>query len=265
MKTFKYSVCSLLLLLGNTLASEDAPTGYLDASSLLVRATSKVNLDWKVEFPGGDEIEEICEIDPETDTVTTTTETSVKIRLLGAGYGNDYAYGWQESWVKFSDEWVAGKFFEGTGDTVNPNEILKNRTVGEGIELNMGFRGCVYATASTPWWKRTWNDWRMMGVGHGGILILKNGDLAPQFSPESSNQLSAKTFLTPYLSADGENIKIGPRDLIILVDLNKSSAAEGADYQDQVILMTFNDEEVEVEEEDNSGDSQGRRSGRGRG
>ena len=114
----------------------------------------------------------------------------------------------------------------------------------ENIFLNMGFRGTKSANANTPWWKRTWNSWRMMGKnkGHGGILVLKNGDPAPNFSPERSNQLSAKTFLLPYLSADGETIKIGPKDVVVLVDLNKSNAQSGADYQDLVILMTFDTE-----------------------
>lgn len=245
MKAIKYSVCSLLLLLGGVSASNDAPTGYLDASSLLVRATSKVSLDWKVDFPAPEEIEEIVDIDPGDDTVTSNVETSVKIRLLGAGYGSAYAAGWLESWVKFSDEWFATKFFEGTGDSVNPNRVLKNRKVDAGVEMNMGFRGTVSANANTPWWRRTWNDWRLMGVGHGGILLLQDGDPAPQFSPETSNQLSAKTFLLPYLSADGQSIKIGPKDVVVLVDLNRSSAAEGADYQDLVILMSFDEENVD--------------------
>lgn len=254
MKTIKNTVRLFFLATSLSVAANNAPTGYLDASSLLVRASSKVALDWNVEFPAAGDIEEIVEIDPEYDTVTSKVETRVKIRLIGAGYGNAYAAGWLESWVKFSDEWLPRQFFTGTGDHVNPDAVLKNRIVNEGIEMNMAFRGTVSANENTPWWRRTWNAWRTMGVGHGGIILLKNGDPAPQFSPERSNQLSAKTFLLPYLSADGETVKIGPKDVVVLVDLNKSSAAQGADYQDLVILMTFEDSEVDDDDEDDDDD-----------
>jgi hypothetical protein len=245
MKSIKCSICAIILSAASLCSASDGlPTGYLDASSLLVRASSKVALDWKVQFPTSDDIEDIIEIDPDDDTVETKTKLNVKVRLLGAGYGSAYAAGWLESWAQFSDEWKAERFFNGTGDQVDPSEILKEREVDENIFLNMGFRGTKSANANTPWWKRTWNSWRMMGKnkGHGGILVLKNGDPAPNFSPERSNQLSAKTFLLPYLSADGETIKIGPKDVVVLVDLNKSNAQSGADYQDLVILMTFDTE-----------------------
>ncbi|MFC0018747.1 hypothetical protein [Roseibacillus persicicus] len=256
MKTLINTVCASLLLFGAMAQGSSQPTGFLDASSLLVRASSKVGLTWEVNYPQPEIIDEIIEIDPEDDTVTTRVETNVTVRLLGAGYANSYGqYGWQESWSKFSDEAIATPFFVGTGDTINPQKILKNRNVDEDIELNFGFRGCVYAIASTPWYKRTWNDWRMMGTGHGGILILKNGDPAPQFTPEQPNQTSAKTFLKPYLTSNGENISIGTRDVIILVDLNKDSAAAGADYQDLVILMTFKEtEELDDEDDDDDDD-----------
>ncbi len=244
------ALCASLLLSSFAMGATDQPTGYLNASSLLVRASSNVDLDWKVQFPGGN-IEEIVEIDEQEDTVKTRTKTKVKVRLIGSGYQDVYGrYGPIQSYSKFSDESRHRPFFIGTGNRINPNKVLKSRTVRKNIELNFASRGVVSGTEDTPWWRLRWNGWRTMGVGHGGIIILKNGDPAPDFTPEYDNQISAETFLLPYLSEDAKTIKIGSRDVIVLVDLNKSSAEEGADYQDLVFLMTFKDENDDDDDDD---------------
>lgn len=224
----------------SALAGADKPTGFLNVSESLVRATGSVMMDWKVELPKASEVEELVSIDEEGDTLTATTDLRVKVRVLGSGYANRYGdYGYIESWTQFSDQYFPSSFFNGYGDDVNPNRVMLNQKVDAGVAMNFAFRGAVSATRSTPWWQRTFNDWRVMGPGHGGILIFKDGDAAPEFSPEQANQASAKTFLLPYLSQDGSRVQIGSRDVVILVDLNKDSPESGADYQDCVILMSF--------------------------
>lgn len=238
------NIVSKIILLSavaaSSLAGSDKPTGFLNVSESLIRATGSVMVDWKVEFPKASEVEGFVTIDEEGDTLTSTTDLRVKVRILGSGYANIFgAHGYVESWSQFSDQYSPSNFFSGYGDDVNPNRVMLNKKVDAGVAMNFAFRGAVSATRSTPWWQRTFNDWRVMGPGHGGILILKDGDAAPDFAPEQSNQSSAKTFLLPYLSKDGSKIQIGSRDVVILVDLNKDSAASGADYQDYVILMSF--------------------------
>lgn len=242
MKTILTAILPLLAATLSASAAVEAPTGFLNVSESLVRATGSVMVDWKVEFPAASQVEELVTIDEESDTITANSELQAKVRILGCGYANIYGqYGYLESWTQFSDQRFASNFFNGYGDDVNPNRVMLNERVRAGVDMNFAFRGAVSATRQTPWWNRTFNDWRVMGPGHGGILILKDGDAAPDFSPEQSNQLSARTFLLPYLSQDGSKIQIGARDVVILVDLNKDSAQSGADYQDYVILMSFND------------------------
>jgi hypothetical protein len=238
MKTFATSLATLLSAATVAFGGQ-APTGFLEASSLMVRESGSVDLDWKVEFPPAEIIDDLVEIDDVNDRVTLKKEAKVDVRLLGSGYGNRYGHCYVESFAKFSDESSYSTFFKGFGFEVQPNKKLKHRNkVDEGTSLDFAFRGSYGSNSWDNYLNNSFNGWRVMGEGHGGILILKNGDAAPSFSPERSNQTAAKTFLSPFLSSDGSKIKIGQRDLIVLVDLNKSSAEQGADYQDFVILIT---------------------------
>lgn len=235
-------IYATVLLGTSALFANYPPMGTLDVSTHQVRESGSVSLNWQVVFPPSNAIDELVEIDEELDMITLKTSADVDVRLLGSGYANQFGHAYVESIAKFSDEAGYLDFFNGFGDDVDATEILKSREkVKKGTSLDMTFRGSVRANRSTPVSERTFNDYRVMGQGHGGILILRNGDLAPAFSPERSNQLSAKTFLLPFLNSDMTRIQIGENDLVILVDLNRSSAAEGADYQDFVVLMTINE------------------------
>jgi hypothetical protein len=69
--------------------------------------------------------------------------------------------------------------------------------------------------------------------------MLKDGDKVPQTTP-AFQQGKIETFLKPYLSLDGRTVRIGNRDLIILVELGQTNPANsGFDLQDLVLLVTF--------------------------
>ena len=91
---------------------------------------------------------------------------------------------------------------------------------------------------------RTWFDRRYSGTGPSWAnndtpaIILKNGDRLPaRVTPPG--QVDASSVLAPYLAEDRKTINIGPKELIILAELNRDLGEVGADYQDFVILVSF--------------------------
>ncbi len=70
----------------------------------------------------------------------------------------------------------------------------------------------------------------------GHVYVLKNGDKVPNYAP-FGNQASLSTYLKNIID-NNNRIKIGPRDLVYLVELGGLDS--GADFQDAVILATFN-------------------------
>lgn len=239
-----------LALLGTTTHGKDEtpiiPTGHLNASSGLVRAESSVDLEWKVSIPART-VEELIDI-TEDDEIIAKEDVAFEVKMLGAEYAwkGDYALAY--GWYTYADSpWY--NFFWGYGDDANALSKKSCDILRAGEELSFGFRGSKNGFRDMPWQHRTWHDDRWSGTGpswysnDNPAIVLKDGDKLPDYAAATS-QTDIATFLAPYLTDDKKNSKakrvnIGPKDLIILADLNREKKDKTADYQDFVILVTF--------------------------
>ena len=216
------------------------PSGFLDASSLLVREDSDVNLTWEVNIPAT-EVEELIEIPPEDPTIIAKEDVAFNVRVLGVEYA------WMGDYVRAYGQYRYGNspflsFFSGYGDDANS---LANNTcdiLRTGEELEFRFRGSRNGFRFMPAVHRTWFPYRYSSNSRSNddnpAIILKNGDPLPDRATPAG-QTDVATFLESYISDDGLTVEIGPKDLIILAELNRDLGEEGADYQDFVILVSF--------------------------
>lgn len=273
MKFDKLFAAGSLALLSSALGGEPVvPTGFLDASSLMVRAASNVDLTWEVKIPAT-EVEELVELPEDEPTIIAKEDVAFEVRMLGSEFAwrGDYVltYG-QYTYSGGADgesPWYT--YFWGYGDDENALNRKTCDILKAGEELMFNFRGSKNGFRDMPRQHLEWFDRRWTGTGpswydnHTPAIILKNGDSLPdRVTP--SGQTDISDFLAPYLedveassgrdddddddrrsskrsknSKGGKRIKIGPKDLIILAELNRDYGERGADYQDMVILVTF--------------------------
>ena len=160
--------------------------------------------------------------------------------MLGAEYAYLNNYVLARGSYQYADS-PYYRFFNGYGDDAN---ALTNRScdiLRTGEELRFRFRGSRNGFRNVPWQHREWFPYRF-SRNEEGTLILKNGDQLPERATPSG-QIDIASFLAPYLAEDLKTIKIGPKDLIILAELNRELDDEEADFQDFVILVSFTEAE----------------------
>ncbi|GHC55382.1 hypothetical protein [Roseibacillus persicicus] len=222
------------------------PTGFLDASALMVRAETNVDLNWKVNIPAT-KVEELIEIPDDEPTIIAKEDVAFEVRMLGAEYA------WSGNYVLAYGQYTYGDspwytFFWGYGDDANALTKKTCDILRKGEELQFGFRGSKNGFRNMPWQHRKWHNYRWTGTGpswyqnDNPAIILKDGDKLPKRATPDS-QVDISTFLAPYLDESGKKVDIGPKDLIILAELNRDYGDKEADYQDFVILVTFTEAE----------------------
>lgn len=74
------------------------------------------------------------------------------------------------------------------------------------------------------------------------VLVLKNGDPAPEFSPGYAVQESAMALVGEYVDWETNCIKLADDQAIVLWDFNDLSGS-GVDYNDLAMVVTFTDTE----------------------
>jgi hypothetical protein len=245
---------------GSAFAAEDIPTGKLNVDRTLVRAGTRSQLDWQIQYPVVTNVVDVAPIVPKKDL-------KMRVRILGVsfqqikmnnGHGNNTdgvdssntgnggddidisgAYDDEKKapnakelpievvWSKNNSDW--SRMFYGTQSTVDPTVLILNTTVKEGDVVNFGARG----------YRKGWLPLYNTATSSPNLVVLKNGDKVP--SDLNAFQLGQiEPFLTPYLAADGKTVSIGNRDLIILIEIDKTSIKHaGFDAQDLVVLVTF--------------------------
>ena len=247
--------CIASLLSFSSATAADIPTGKLKVDRTLVRVGSRSQLDWKIKYPV---------------PAPELRKTQVRVRILGSSFqqnrtnnggGNNYdgvdssnpstiKKGTYDPSGTYDDEKKLGKavllpvevmwslnnsswtrLFYGTQDDVNPSTLVLNSTVNPTDIISFGAHGYrdkaylpFYSTA-TP----TQN-----------VVVLQNGATVPTIIQKSF----IESILKPYLGADNK-VKIGTRDLIILMELGQTNPIY-ADFnlQDVVILVTFEESVV---------------------
>ncbi|HEY1120053.1 MAG TPA: hypothetical protein VGE67_00570, partial [Haloferula sp.] len=122
------------------------------------------------------------------------------------------------------------RLFYGIQSSVNPSKPVLETTVPSGSAINFSGRG---------WRDSAWLPLYSTAVSTPNLVVLKNGDQAPSAVTALSGGVIA-SYLSPYMDPVTKTMKIGDRDLIVLVEVGQtSSSTSGFDLQDLVILVTF--------------------------
>ena len=252
-------------VIGTAFAQQDIPRGKLTVDNTLVRVGAQSQLQWQIQYP--DEVTNIVGfVNPQS--IAPKQELQMRVRVLGSGehtvktdsgHGNnldgydssnkgsrtgvDESAGLDDErkvissssvdlpveavWSKNQSAWET--IYSGNQSAVIPTAVVLDTVVKQGDILDFGAR--AYTNQWLPLYSTATNS--------KNVVVLKNGDYVPK-------QLAAKQYgqilgyLKPYLSTDGKRVKIGDRDLLVLMELNQTNQqAVGFDYQDLGLLVTF--------------------------
>jgi hypothetical protein len=249
-------IASLAGILSSASAfAADIPTGKLNVDRTMVRNGDLSQLDWKIKYPV---------------PAPELRKTQVRVRVLGSSFqenrtnnggGNNLdgvdssnaatiKKGTYDPSGTYDDERRLGKavllpvevmcsinnstwsqLFYGTQSDVNPSTIVLNTPVQPNDIINFGARGFR---------NKAWLPFYSTATPTQNVVVLKNGDTIPTVIQQSF----IESILKPYLAPDNK-VKIGTRDLIILMELGQTNPIY-ADFnlQDLVILVTYEESAV---------------------
>lgn len=233
---FTAVVAALSAFLSNRAFAQDppVPVGWLQASPGLVRAGTKPTLNWEITYPSL--VKDIIKITP-PGTCTPKVKVNMDVRVVGASV----KVVWLNVWgVVTKWEWAPtqalvsinnsnySEIFYNTQNRVNPSTIVYNRTVNANQPVNFAGR------YNFDGWSTTFNS----VTGGQNVVALVNGDTPPTTTP-LYQQPTINDFIKPYLDGQGR-IKIGPKDVIYLMELTHTDKNDGGfDLQDLALLVTF--------------------------
>lgn len=218
---------SCLFAIGSSPAADDVPKGTLSVDRDLLRIGAKSQLTWDIEYPAP--VTSVIDIVP-PNIIKPKKDMKMRVRVLGASF--------QESIHSFlpvevmmsknSANW--SRLFYGLQNTVVPNLVLTTQNVKKGDTINLGGRG---------WRDGRWLTFYNTSMTTPNLVMLKNGDRVPSTVP-ALNGSSIESFLRPYMDTNSKKVKIGDRDLILLMELGQTNPNNsGFDLQDLVVLVTF--------------------------
>lgn len=207
---------------------------HFSATPSFVQVGATPKLAWGITYPAL--VKDIVTITP-PGTVTPKQELDMEVRVIGASV----KVVWVNSWgVVTKWEWAPtqaqisvnneaySSIFYNTQDKVNPNTIVKKRTVYPNQPINFGGR---YNYDGWSYFYKSTNP-------SGNVVALVNGDTPPTTTP-MYQQPTIEDFIKPYLDNRG-CIKIGPKDVIYLMELTHTNKNDGGfDLQDLALLVTF--------------------------
>jgi hypothetical protein len=208
------------------------PTGTLTASPGIVAVGAFPTLNWKINYPTT--VEDVVDI--EDDEIIPETKVTAQIRVLGAGVTSSYADGSNLRFVHTEGYYSYNggnyeRLFAGTNHDVNQNKVVWSGSVEPGCAMRFGGR---------YYFNNKWSNFYSSNDGTNNVRILKNGDSIPT-TYNIATAPSLEDFIKPYLDAGGK-VRIGPMDLIVMMELTHTKAQRnevGYDLQDLVFLVTF--------------------------
>lgn len=211
------------------------PTGDITAFPTFVQAGTNPTLTWNVTLP--EKVTDVITITP-PGTITPKKTMTMKVRVLGAsvkrvwlnsrGQVTDWEWVPTEALMKYNSGSYS-RIFYNTQNNVNPNTVVKQQTVYNNNTINFG--GRYYVDGS-------WSNMFTSQNSQYNVVALKNGDTPPTTTP-MYQQPTIESFILPYLDPQG-NIKLGPRDVIYLMELTHTDRNHGGfDLQDLALLVTF--------------------------
>ncbi|RYD46932.1 MAG: hypothetical protein EOP83_28850, partial [Verrucomicrobiaceae bacterium] len=208
-------------------ADLDAPRGTLAIDRDLVRVGMKSQLSWQIEYPAP--ITSVVDIVP-PNVIKPKKDMKMKVRVLGASFQETITsfLPVEVQWSKNSATW--SRIYYGLQTNVLPSIPVLQTTVKAGDTINFGGRG---------YRDRSWLPLYNTAQTTNNLVMLKNGDRVPSTVP-ALNGSSIESFLKPYMDTVTKKVKIGDRDLILLMELGQTNTSNsGFDLQDLVVLVTF--------------------------
>lgn len=217
-----------LCLSGTTSAADlDVPRGSLSVDRGLIRVGLKSQLTWEIEYPAP--ITSVVDIVP-PNVIKPKKDMKLKVRVLGASFQETITtfLPVEVQWSKNSATW--SRIYYGLQTNVLPSVPVLQTTVKAGDTINFGGRG---------YRDRAWLPLYNTAQSTNNLVMLKNGDRVPTTVP-ALNGSSIESFLKPYMDTVTKKVKIGDRDLILLMELGQTNTSNsGFDLQDLVVLVTF--------------------------
>jgi len=218
------------------------PSGSLSAFPTIVQAGTHPTLSWNVTLP--EAVGQVVNIQT-PGSVSPGRCLIMDVRVLGASLKT----------VKTNPQgkvtgttWIAtqamlnynangyNQIFYNTGNKVIANSVIHSRMVEANSTINFGGR---YATSST-----TWSPFYSSTNSQYNVVALKDGDIPPTASPLHLSP-TLQSFMVPYLDVTTGKIKLGARDIMVMMDLTDTVQTNaGFDLQDLVLLVTFYDRVV---------------------
>lgn len=253
-------------LIGTAFAQQEIiPRGKLSVDNTLVRVGAQSQLQWQIQYP--DNVTNIVGI-VTPQSIIPKQDVKLRVRVIGSGehtvktdsgHGNNLD-GYDSSnkgnkagtdasgtvdderkvlsskgvdlpveavWSKNHSAFE--RIYYGKQSAVIPTSVVLDTVINKGDVIDFGARA----------YTNNWLPLHTTSTSSQNVLVLKNGDTVPK-------QLAAKQYgqilgyLKPYLSTDGKKVKIGDRDLLVLLELDQTNPlAVGFDYQDLGLLVTF--------------------------
>jgi hypothetical protein len=208
------------------------PGGWLTAFPTIVQTGTKPTLTWSITHPS--DVVRYVSIDAD-ETVTALDQIDVDIRVIGSGVTTGGCASSNTNWVPAQAMLSVNgagfvSIFYGNNTQVNPDALVWSKRVNAGTTFRFG--GRYYANGA-------WSQAYYGNETDNNIRVLRNGDYPPTAYALETND-GVKPFMLPYLDGAGR-IKIGPLDLIIMMELTQDDANMNSlcyNLQDMVLLMT---------------------------
>ncbi|MFT3992586.1 MAG: hypothetical protein QM680_14415 [Luteolibacter sp.] len=212
-----------------------APVGALTAFPTLVQTGTRPTLTWGITYPAT--AKDVVAITG-PGTLTPKTNLTMEVRVIGASVRatttNLLGLIVSQTWVPTECQFKYGsgsfsRIWYGRQTDVQVSNVVLTKTVEAGKAINFGGR---------YYWNSAWSSLYTSLNSTRNVVALVNGDTPPTTTP-LYQQPTLESFLLPYLDDQG-NVKIGPKDVIYLMELTHTNPNDGGfDLQDLVILVTF--------------------------
>lgn len=228
-----------------------APSGFLNADALVVRETGVPSLSWEVNLPN-ESLRDVITLDNDNKTMEAKTDLQMTVKVLGVAFGpSSDPFLINASYKKTKNgKGKFKQFFEGRAPDVDPLDNLVTRKVKRGETVSFAFHGAQNSGPDTPTSEFDWQPELFPSAEDTRMLLLRNGDVVPSTIP-AFDQADIVSFLLPYLRADGKTLLLGERDVIVLTELSDKALGDPtADFQDCVVLVTFNDKKDDDDDDD---------------
>ncbi|MBK1880845.1 hypothetical protein JIN85_00380 [Luteolibacter pohnpeiensis] len=211
------------------------PVGSLTASPGWVREGVKPQLTWSITYP--EVVTDLVEIE-EPGTICAKVPVNMDVRVIGASVkavwtdslGKILKWQWVPTEARISlNGGSYSRIFYNTQDQVNPNTIIYSKSLSKGNKVDFGGR---------YYFQSLWSHFYTTTNGNYNVVALVNGDVPPTTVP-LYQQPTIESFIKPYLDEEGR-IKIGPKDVIYLMELTHTDRNDGGfDLQDLALIVTF--------------------------